>query len=381
MKLLALILSICCIPFLGFSQETHTVNLTHDGLEREYIIYVPANYTGDTPVPLLFNFHGYGSNATEQMFYGDFRSIADTEGFIIIHPQGEEDPNGTTHFNVGGFTAGSTIDDVGFTEAMIDAVTDDYNIDLTRVYSTGMSNGGFMSFLLACQLSDKIAAVASVTGSMTPETYNSCNPQHPMPVLQIHGDEDGTVPYNGAIWTRSINDVMDYWVDYNQCSASPTTTAIPNTNTDDGSTVERFVYENGDNGVSTEHFKITGGGHTWPDAFINIGSTNKDINASAEVWRFFSQYDINGLLETTSIESSDKPDLKIQIYPNPTTHHIQIATTAKQVLEYQLSTLTGQTVLTGLTSSNQHEIDLSNLSEGVYILNIANRNYKIFRMK
>jgi len=78
-----------------------------------------------------------------------------------------------------------------------------------------MSNGGFMSFLLSCQLSEKIATIASVTGSMTPETFNNSNPQHPTPILQIHGTSDNTVPYNGTTWSKSIDDVIQYWVDYN----------------------------------------------------------------------------------------------------------------------------------------------------------------------
>ena len=153
-------------PFAGTSQQTITATITHDALQREYILYVPASYTGSNAVPLVFNFHGYTSNATEQMWYGDFRPIADTANFIIVHPNGMLDATGTTHFNVG--WGGSTIDDVGFTSALLDSISADYNINADRVYSTGMSNGGFMSYQLACQLSDKIAAIASVTGSMSP---------------------------------------------------------------------------------------------------------------------------------------------------------------------------------------------------------------------
>jgi len=144
------------------AQQTISDSISHDGMTREYILYVPANYTGTEEVPLLFNFHGYTSNATEQMWYGDFRSIADTAGFIIIHPEGTEDGTGTTHFNVG--WGGSTVDDVSFTEALIDSISAEYTINQDRIYSTGMSNGGFMSFKLACELSDRIAGIASVTG-------------------------------------------------------------------------------------------------------------------------------------------------------------------------------------------------------------------------
>ena len=161
-----------------------------------------------------------------------------------------------------------------------------------------MSNGGYMSFLLACQLSEKIAAVASVTGSMTPETFDACSPQHPTPILQIHGTNDEIVPYNGASWSRSIEDVMTYWVNYNNCDEPPSTTVFPDIDPTDGSTVEHIVYQNGDNGVTTEHMKVLGGRHTWPGSAYNFPGTNQDISASMEIWEFFSRFDINGTLST-----------------------------------------------------------------------------------
>ena len=175
----------------------------------------------------------------------------------------------------------------------------EYSIDVDKVYSAGMSNGGYMSFLLACQMSDKIAAIASVTGSMTPQTYNVCNPQHPTPILQIHGTNDQTVPYLGdPTWTESIDNVLQYWVDYNNCNTSATITAMPDINSFDGSTAEYIVYDGCDNSVTTEHFKIYGGDHDWPGVWGNM-----DIHASAEIWKFFSRYNINGLIGTnTSIE-------------------------------------------------------------------------------
>ena len=208
---------------LGFTfpisaQQTINGSITHDEIQRNYILYIPEICDGSTAVPLVLNFHGYGSNATQQMFYGDFRDIADTEGFLLVYPEGTLS-NGDQFWNVGfpGNTS-STIDDVGFTEALIDELANSYAIDLDRVYSTGMSNGGFMSFLLACQLSEKIAAVASVTGSMTPDTLNDCNAQHPTPVLQIHGTNDSVVPYDGnSTWTLPIVDLVSYWVNYNNC--------------------------------------------------------------------------------------------------------------------------------------------------------------------
>jgi len=278
------------------AQQTINGSVIHDGIQRDYILYIPAIYDGSADFPLVLNFHGFGSNANEQMFYGDFRDIADTEGFLLVHPQGTS-LNGSQYWNVGSpGSSGSTIDDVGFTEALIDELANLYTINLDRVYATGMSNGGFMSFLLSCQLSEKIASIASVTGSMTLDTYDNCNAQHPTPILQIHGTSDNIVPYNGNTGSLSIDDVISYWVNYNNCDTNPTITTFPDLDPSDGSIVEHIVYTGGDNASTTEHMKVIGGGHTWPGSVFILPGTNQDINASNEIWEFFSRFDINGSL-------------------------------------------------------------------------------------
>jgi len=318
MKNLIIVIFLIALPILCFAQQTVYGSIMHDDIERDYVLYIPGN-TGNYDLPLVLNFHGYGSNATEQMNYGDFRSIADSAGFFIVHPQGTLF-QGVTHWNVGGWTVGSTVDDVGFTEALIDSLSDHYNIDTDRVYSTGMSNGGFMSFLLACQLSDRIAAIASVTGSMTPETYIYSNPLHPTPILQMHGTADSVVPYVGTAWSEPIADVLQYWVDYNNCNPAPTITDLPDIDPNDGSTVELYAYDDGDNGVSVEHYKVIGGGHTWPGNAYGGAGTNNDIDASVEIWNFFSKYDLNGLINPVGIEDDLELEVmryKLNNYPNP----------------------------------------------------------------
>jgi polyhydroxybutyrate depolymerase len=288
-----LLLLLLCVPLIGLGQQTINGSITHGGLQRDYILYVPASYSTATTVPLVFNFHGYTSNATEQMWYGDFRTVADTAGFIIVHPEGTLDNTGTSHWNVG--WGGSTVDDIGFTEALMDNLSLVYNIDISRIYSTGMSNGGFMSYQLACELSDRIAAIASVTGSMSTNLINNCSPNHQMPVMEIHGTADAVVPYS------ALPSIMDFWANFNNCNSTPIVTNVPDINITDGCTAEHQIWENGDNGATIEHFKIINGGHTWPGTIFSSTGTNQDINASAEIWRFFSQYDINGLIGTTTL--------------------------------------------------------------------------------
>jgi polyhydroxybutyrate depolymerase len=378
MKKLVFLIAFIGLAFTGTSQQTITATITHDGLQREYILYVPANYTGSAAVPLVFNFHGYTSNATEQMWYGDFRAIADTAGFIIVHPNGMLDGNGTTHFNVG--WGGSTVDDVGFSAALLDSISADYNINADRVYSTGMSNGGFMSYHLACQLSDRIAAIASVTGSMSPVTYNACNPQHPTPILEIHGTADGTVPYTGASFSKPVSNVLNYWVNYNNSNSTPTVINIPDINTSDGSTVDHMIYYGGDNDVTVEHFKITGGGHTWSGSAFGGAGTNYDIDASVEVWKFFSKYDINGLIGGPTLAGSLNFNDEINIFPNPSAGKVSIQYRSSKAIAYELYSIQGTMLLNGVIEPLSREIDLSNLPQNVYILKMGSHSFKVFKL-
>ena len=373
MKYITLLLILVGCAFSGFAQETIYASITHDGIQRDYILYIPEIYDGNTTVPLVLNFHGFGSSASQQMFYGDFRDIADTEGFLLVHPEGTTFI-GNQFWNVGFPGISSTIDDVGFTEALIDELATLYAIDLDRVYATGMSNGGFMSFLLACQLSEKIAAVASVTGSMTQDTFDDCNAQRPTPVLQIHGTEDDVVLYNGNTLSIPIADVISYWVDHNNSETTPTTTTFPDIDPSDGSTIEHSVYEDGDNGITTEHMKVIGGGHTWPGSVINTGGTNQDIDASMEIWLFFSRYDIDGLLSTDDFENN-----QVTIYPNPTQSKINLSLNFSKEVDYKLFSPLGKQLMTGTITSSNEEIDISYLPSNIYFLKVDNQVFKILK--
>ena len=208
----------------NFEERILKCEFTHKGLDRYYYIQL-AHPEAEGSSSVLFNLHGYGSNALEQMYYTNFNNLANTKenNFILIHPQGAPLntvlTSSSSHWNSGGWTIGSTVDDVDFIDTIIKLVSQKYNLNQDRIYSTGMSNGGFMSYHLACNLSSKIAAVASVTGSMSKETYEDCNPDHPTSILQVHGTIDATVPFEGnsALWMRGINDVMNYWKLYDAC--------------------------------------------------------------------------------------------------------------------------------------------------------------------
>lgn len=376
LTLLSFVLS---LGFMSFAQQTINASIMHDGIQRDYILYVPASYNGTTSVPLLFNFHGYTSNASEQMWYGDFRAIADTANFIIAHPQGTLDNTGTSHFNVG--WGGSTVDDVGFTSALIDTISSQYQINLDRVYSTGMSNGGYMSFHLACNLSNRIAAIGSVTGAMVPATMSICNASHMTPIIQIHGTSDGTVPYNGGSgWSVSIPAVLNHWATYNDCSLTPVIEALPDINAGDGSTVERHDYQMPSGCTIVRHFKVTGGGHTWPGTIFNSPGTNYDIDASKEVWNFMSQFDINGVIngcEGVSIE--ELSETMFTIYPNPSNDLVSIDGLSSEDQIATISTMDGKILIQEALNSSKNTLNVSNLEIGNYLLQIDSESIPLFR--
>jgi len=292
------------------AQSNTVETIQHGGMNREYRLYVPAMYDGTEAVPVVFNLHGYTSNAQQQELYGNFTAIADTANFIVVHPEGTIDGSGQQWWNA--FDAPSP-DDVDFISSLIDELDQNYNIDLNCVYSTGMSNGGFMSYELACSLGNRIAAVASVTGAMPTGKFNTCNAPKPTPIMQIHGTDDPTVPYGGSASTEAIEDIVDFWVDQTNCNPTPTISNMPDIDPTDGSTAERYLYTGGDQNTTVEFFKIINGAHTWPGAPIDIGVTNHDIDASVEIWRFFRQYKLNNLV---SVEE-EQPKKTFKLYPNP----------------------------------------------------------------
>lgn len=359
------LLSIFALSFLGsvYAQTTTSGSYVFDGQSREYRVYIPAAYDGSTPVPLVFNLHGYGSNNVEQEQYGDFRAIADTANFIIVHPMGLTDLFGSTHWNAFGT---SDVDDVGFLSSLIDTIYAAYNIDGNRIYSTGMSNGGFMSHKLACLLSGRIAAVASVTGSITTTEIDACITNHPMPVMQIHGTEDGTVPYEGNVIFMPVEDVVAHWVSFNECTNEPITTELPDIDPTDGCTVTHYLYEDGLLGSTVEFYKVTNGGHTWPGSDFDIGETTYDFNASKEIWRFFSQY---SMIELTSGVTEEDAGFSFDIYPNPSNESlVNLNFSGLEDKMITVTNLMGQVIFQESVSQTNVEINLEN--QGIYLVTV-----------
>ena len=293
------------LPFLGISQQLTTQNILFDGNNREYIIYVPQIYSPSISTPLLFAFHGGSGYANDFMNYeADFRSISDTAGFILVYPQALEDPNdgGSTNWL---HKEPTDHEDEFFVETLIDTLSSVYNIDNSRVYACGYSLGGMFSYTLACSINDKIAAIGSVAGACFYGAFAACNVNHPTAVLTINGTDDGIHPYNDPNgWYFPVTSIDSFWATTNNTDITPIVTQVPDINPNDGSTVERYSWQNGNGCVSVEELKIINGGHDWPSPLSNWG--NQDINASAEVWNFVSKYDMDGLIgcNTTNLPNT-----------------------------------------------------------------------------
>lgn len=353
-----------------FAQTTIPGNFTHNGINRTYRLYVPAVYNPVLAVPFVLNLHGYGSNAFEQEVYSNFKPVADTANFLIVHPDGTVDGSGNQFWNSFGAI---NVDDVDFLSALIDTISSNYNVDQNCIYSTGMSNGGFMSYKLACELGNKITAIASVTGTMIWNEYNNCTPQHPTPVMQIHGTADPIVPYNGSVSLVPVDSVINFWVQKNNCLSTPIFTAVADINQNDGCTAEHFLYTNGNNGASVELYKVIDGGHTWPGSLFTIGITNQDFSASVEIWKFFRKYKLNVL--TSQQENNQNILNGVKIYPNPSPGNIRIEFKNAAARQIYVSDLIGR-----IDKYFYCNVDVFNFylnTKGVYFITITEEDSSV----
>tara|TARA_B100002052_G_scaffold9143_1_gene7657 strand:+ start:7563 stop:8480 length:918 start_codon:yes stop_codon:yes gene_type:complete len=263
----------------GFFTDT----LTHEGELRQYLTYVPEIYTSSGIArPLLFNFHGGSGSASGQVYTADFRPIADTANFILVYPQGTFGSTWNSSLPTNPRTK-MFVDDFGFVDAMIKKINSDYifGIDTTRVYATGYSNGADISLSLACVRSDKIAAVASVSGLLDRHTAENSNPLT-VGVLSIHGTNDFSRPYEYGLdgYYFTIDELNTYWSSINGFSGQPQKETYDVA----GLSVEHLKY-----GKMIEHYKVNGGDHIWLDI------TRDGFNTNQKIWNFLSRFDINGL--------------------------------------------------------------------------------------
>jgi polyhydroxybutyrate depolymerase len=285
-------------PDIKAQDYLELANIPGQNGPRGFKAHLPPSYDSSKPMPMLFAIHGLGQNAV--MFGADgsgFPAKSDKEGFILIMPTGnEKSVTGwgiTGSWNAGSCCGGaqsSGVDDVAFFRAIVAEVSKHANVDLTRVYATGLSNGAYMSYRLACEAADLFAAVAPGAGGVIVDT---CTPSRPVPIFAIHGDADPIVDYG-----RSYLDGLNKFAAANKCS----TTSMPAT--DPASTDEAtcITYTGCPSGVEVSGCTIAGGGHCWfGDATcgtgaaigtIFVGNNSKAFNNTDAVWNFLKRFSI-----------------------------------------------------------------------------------------
>jgi polyhydroxybutyrate depolymerase len=371
MKKLFTLFSIFVLTFTALQAQYLTgITLQHDGETRVYDVYIPVNYSPSENLPLILNMHGFGGNSQSQASYTEFNSIADTARFIVVYPQGlvRQIDTGQTaaHWNA---YFGTDVDDKGFLTKLIDLIINQYSIDESRVYAIGWSNGGYMAYRLACELSNRIAAVASVTGSMVFQQLPNCLPTNAVSVIHIHGTNDETVSYNGSARSLAVSEVITTWVEKNNCLESGVVEEnLPDLDPNDNSTVSKFEYNTCTLNTDVHLYKVTGGGHTWPGASIDrpeLGVTNRDIKASAVIWNFLKLH--RNVNVVTSNE--EDPEDKVVVYPAIFEDQIEVSR-LPEGSHIKIYSVAGRLVAERANTQMSETFNTSRFHSGVYVMHV-----------
>ncbi len=344
--------------------QAQFITFEHDGLNRRYLYYEPANLNEN--MPLVFVMHGYTGDANSMRNYSEMNQIADQYGFAVCYPRGTFDSDGNRFWNVGyAFHESETVNDVGFLTELAEYLQTTHGLNPDFTFATGFSNGGEMCYMLACQAFDTFKAVAPVAGMIMQDILDDCDDSPPIPLFEIHGSQDNVTPLSGDPnnndgWGAypSISSTINYFVEKNECTSNNTQT-LPNIDNSDGSFVNSTKYLNGINNNEVWYYEVVGGGHDWPGAWGNM-----DINAGEEAWLFFQ----NHIDNTLSLPNFEDLENTVRVFPNPTRNVINVAINnpleIKEIIIYNtLGVNLNLKTTDGL-------IDLTDLKTGIYLLSI-----------
>ncbi len=264
-----------------------------DGRERTYLVDLPPQYDGRTALPVVVVFHGGGGKAESTRTQTHMSDAGRANGFIVVYPNGTGRlKDRLLTWNTGsccGYARNNDVDDVAFVRAMLDSIERFYRVDAKRIYATGLSNGGMMSHLMGCALSDRFAAIAPVSGELSVP----CTPTTPVSVMIIHGTADRNLPFDGGPGQRAIerHDVkpvqfaVDSWVGFDRCAAKPSVVST--------SALVHSTYGGCANGTSVELYTIIGGPHAWPMG-VKLGpgldAPSTALDATKVTWEFFAAH-------------------------------------------------------------------------------------------
>ncbi len=271
-------------------------SLVSSGVKRRYLLYVPKSYDPSTPVALVISLHGFSQWPAHQSGLTGWNDLADEYGFLVVHPSGTGFPKRWRTRGPAGLSTDPALD-ITFISDLIDKLESEYNIDPARIYANGLSNGGGMSVLLSCELSNRIAAIGSVAGAYL-SPWSECRSARPVPTIVFHGTADPIVPYLGGPAHGPGFDLpsIPKWVaglaEHNGCAAAPV--ELPTTSGE----VSGVRYEGCSQDAEVVFYIIAGGGHSWPGGgylpeFL-VGHTTRDIDATRTMWEFFQRHPLEG---------------------------------------------------------------------------------------
>lgn len=276
-----------------FPNHTSAVlgTIVSSGQKRDYLLYVPKSYDPTKPTPLVITLHTSMSWDSAAMAISRWNSVADRNGFLVVYPEGTG--FGPKSWEMDGEETPSRMPDVLFISALIDKLEASYNIDKQRIYANGMSNGGGMTFVLSCTLSDRIAAVGMVSAGLDPD-WSWCTSRKPVPVIAFHGTADPVCPYNGGpskVAGGSFPNVPEFyakWSRRNQCNPNGISSAV-------SADVTRLQYTGCANDADVWFYTIKGEGHQWPGgrrvkAQWMVGAYNHGVDATRQMWAFFQAH-------------------------------------------------------------------------------------------
>jgi polyhydroxybutyrate depolymerase len=276
---------------IGPGDQTRTVSV--DGQKRTYRFHVPQGYDPKKPTPVVLALHGAGMNGSMMVWFSGLNEKSEEAGFIVVYPSGTGIGPFCT-WNAGNF-GGKRADDVAFIDKLLDDLGALVNVDQKRVYACGMSNGGMMCYRLAAELSERIAAIAPVAGTVA---IDESRPTRPVPVIHFHGTEDNLVPFESGKRKKSshakfedVEGSIRTWVKLNGCEAEPKTDTLSEDG--DETPVTRKIYGGGKDGAEVVLIMIEGGGHTWPGQqppVSFIGRSAKNISANDLMWKFLQKH-------------------------------------------------------------------------------------------
>lgn len=276
---------------LGPGDHARTVLMSEQ--KRTYFLHIPQDYDPMKPTPVVLALHGAAMNGSMMAWFSGLNTKSDEAGFIVVYPNGTgRDPILT--WNAGSF-GNQQVDDVAFIGQLLDDLGSVVNVDTKRVYACGMSNGGMMCYRLAAELSDRIAAIAPVAGTMAIE---ESKPKRPIPVIHFHGSMDKIVPFDPPTGTttsflklKGVEESVQTWVKLNSCEVTPQTETISQEG--DEMKVTRMTYGGGKDGSEVVLILIDEGGHTWPGQKPPVrflGKSAMNISANDLIWEFFRQH-------------------------------------------------------------------------------------------